>query len=156
MSLLERIKRDMISAMKEKKEQELLVLRMLASAIKNKEIEKRSSGKDTFLNDEETIAVIRSEIKKRKDAEEQFLKGERKDLAEKESHEKTVLMRYMPDEMSDEELETMIRAAVASRGASVPGDFGRVMSEVMKEAGGRVSGERASACVRKILSGPHT
>lgn len=142
--------------MKEKKERELLVLRMLVSAIKNKEIEKKSSGKDPFLNDEETIAVIRSEIKKRKDAEEQFLKGGRKDLAEKESHEKTALERYMPDEMSDEELETIIRAAVASRNASVPGDFGRVMGEVMKEARGRVSGERASVCVKKILSGPQT
>ena len=128
-------------------------MRMLASAIKNKEIEKRSSGKESWLSDEEGIAVIRTEIKKRKDATEQFTKGMRQDLAEKEMRECRVLEGYMPQEMADSELEGIVEMAVASLGASSMKDFGRVMGEAMKNIHGRASGDRVSTLVKKKLSG---
>lgn len=151
MSLFEHIKENMISAMREKKERELLVLRMLVSAVKNKEIEKRSGGKAAILSDEEIVGVIRAEVKKRKDAREQFTKGGREDLAEKEFYEQAVLEDYLPQEMSDDDLEKIVVAAIASLGASGEKDFGRVMGEVMKKVKGQASGERVSACVKNRL-----
>lgn len=153
MLLFERIKEDMTSAMRGKKERELLVLRMLVSAIKNKEIEKRSSAKAAILSDEEVIRVIRAEVKKRKDACEQFTKGGREDLAEKESLEQAVLEEYLPQEMSDDDLEKIIVAAIVSLGAPGEKNFGRVMGEVMKRVKGQASGERVSAHVKNKL--PH-
>ncbi|MBI3273759.1 MAG: GatB/YqeY domain-containing protein [Candidatus Colwellbacteria bacterium] len=137
--------------MKEKKERELSVLRMLASAIKNKEIEKRSSGKSTMLDDEEVVAAIRSEIKKRKDAAELFSKGGRGDLAEKELYEQTVLTKYLPQEMTDEEIEKAVNNAIDFTGTRDPKNFGRIMGETMKRIKGRASGDRVSAWVKGKL-----
>lgn len=154
----EKILQDIKEAMKAKDELKLSVLRMLSSAIKNRELEKRGkTGNEETLNDEEVMVAIRSEVKKRKDAVEQFSKGGREDLASKEKHELAVLESYLPAEMSDEELEKVVTGVVSSLGEVTQKDFGRVMGEVMKKVkglpaqAGQASGDRVTALVKKIL-----
>lgn len=148
----ERIQNDIKEAMRSKDELRLSVLRMLSSAIHNRELEKRAkTGKQEELTEEETVAVIRSEVKKRRDAIAEFEKGGRKDLAEKESTELKILEKYLPQEISDGEIEKIVREVVAELGAVAPKDFGRVMGEVMKRAKGQASGDRMSSAVKRAL-----
>lgn len=148
----EKILQDIKEAMKAKDELKLSVLRMLSSAIKNKELEKRAkTGKEEALNDEEVMTTIRSEAKKRKDAVESFEKGGRKDLADKEAAEMKILEVYLPAEMPDEELEKIAKEVVAGLGEVTQKDFGRAMGEVMKKVKGQASGDRVSAMVKRLL-----
>ncbi len=144
--LKEKIQADAKAAMKAKDELRLSVLRLLSSAIHNREIEKHGE-----LTEEEIVAAIRSELKKRKDAAEQFLKGGRKELADKEAAEAKILETYLPGELPDEEIEKVAREAIAILGEVTQKDFGRVMGEVMKRVKGQASGDRISAAVRKFL-----
>ncbi len=149
----EKILQDTKEAMKAKDELKLSVLRMLSSAIHNREIDKHGE-----LNDEEVAVAIRSEAKKRKDAVEGFKKGGRKDLADKETAELKILETYLPAEMSDEEIEKIIAGVLSDLGIQKPfdlapgRDFGRVMGEVMKKVKGQAGGDRVSAAVKKLLS----
>lgn len=173
----EKIQQDIKEAMRSKDELRLSVLRMLSSAIHNKEIEKRvhpvrnhpdqsrgaepikaeqisngaRSGKQEDLTEEETIAVIRSETKKRRDAMAEFEKGGRKDLADKEAAELKILEAYLPAEISEEELEGIVKEVVSRLGAVTQKDFGRIMGEVMKRTKGRAGGERVSGAVKRLL-----
>lgn len=173
MSLKEKIQNDMKGAMRAKEELRLSVLRMLSAAIHNKEIEKRAhpvrnhpdqsrgavpqaeqisnGAREEELNDEETIAVLRSELKKRRDAMVEFEKGGRKDLAEKESAESKILEAYLPAELPEEELEKIVREVVSGLGEVTPKDFGRVMGEVMRRVKGQASGDRVSQAVKKAI-----
>lgn len=162
MTQKQKIENDIKDALRGKEELRLSVLRMLVASIKNKEIEKRTKlsknteikepKKESELNEEETLGVIRSEAKKRKDAIVEFEKGGRKDLVEKESAEFKILEAYLPKEMSDEELEKIVGEAIAVLGGVTIKDFGRVMGEVMKRVKGLASGDRISAVVKKMLS----
>lgn len=153
MSLKENIQNDIKEAMKARDGLKLSVLRMLSSSIKNKELEKRGkTGKEEVLNDEEILAAIRTEVKRRKDAANEFTKGGRRDLAEKEIAESKILETYLPAEMPDEELEKIAKEVVTSLGEVTQKDFGRVMGEVMKIVRGRASGDRISALVKKTLA----
>ena len=148
-----KIQNDIKEVMRSKDELKLSVLRMLSAAIHNKELEKRAkTGKSEELTDEETIGVIHSEAKKRRDAIAEFEKGGRKDLADKESAELKILEGYLPQELSDEEIEKIVREVVVETGISDPTMFGRIMGEVMKRVKGRASGERMSAAVKKLLT----
>lgn len=148
----EKILADLKAAMRAKDERRLSVLRMLSSAIHNKELEKRAkSGKAEELTEEETITVVRSEVKKRRDAIAEFEKGGRKDLADQESAELQILEAYLPQELSDEEIEKVVKGVVAELGVSDPKQFGRIMGEVMKRVKGQASGDRVSAAVKKLL-----
>lgn len=147
-----KILQDIKEAMRTKDELKLSVLRMLSSAIHNKELEKRAkSGKVEELTEEETIAVIRSEAKKRRDAIVEFEKGGRKDLVDKETAELKILEEYLPKELPDEEIEKIVREVVAALGEVTAKDFGRVMGEVMKRTKGQASGDRVSVMVKKLL-----
>lgn len=148
-----KILKDTKDAMRSKDELRLSVLRMVSSAIHNKEIEKRAkSGKVEELTEEETVAVVRSEVKKRRDAIIEFEKGNRKDLADKESAELKILEGYLPQELSDEEIEKIVKEVTAEFGVGDPKQFGRVMGEVMKRARGQASGDRVSAVVKRLLT----
>ena len=162
MRLKEKIIDDMRSAMRSKEELRLSVLRMLLAAVKNREIEKRSSfAKATEdkvptgneLTDEEMIAAVRSEAKKRKDAAAEFERGGRADLAEKEKNELAIIETYLPKELSDEEIEKAVQEVLERLGHVGPKDFGRVMGEAMKRLKGGAGGERVSAAVRRGLIG---
>src|SRR3989344_1922747 len=161
MTLKQKIEQELKGALRNKEELKLSVLRMLSSAMHNKEIEKRTRlsknpdvknlEKESELNDEETLGVIRSEAKKRKDAIVEFEKGGRKDLVEKESAELKILEAYLPKEMKDEELEKLVGEAIVDLGSVTMKDFGRVMGEVMKRVKNQASGDRVSAVVKKML-----
>lgn len=147
----ERITRDIKEALRNQEELRLSVLRMVSAALHNREIEKRSHGATPELLEEEITAVLRSEIKKRKDAAEGFAKGRRTDSAEKERKEEEIIRAYLPAECSDEEVEKTAREAVTEAGASSEKDFGKAMSEAMKRLKGKASGDRVSAAVKKAL-----
>ncbi|MDD5294836.1 MAG: GatB/YqeY domain-containing protein, partial [Patescibacteria group bacterium] len=129
-SMLEKINGDLKKAMQGKDELAVSVLRMLISAVRNKEISLRK-GEKIELVDEQIIEVIKSEIKKRKDSVEAYSAGGRSDLAEKEKKEEGILASYLPPQMGDEELEKIIRETVASLGEVSQKDFGRIMGQVM-------------------------
>lgn len=101
------------------------------------------------MTEEEIIAVLRSEAKKRRDASEEYRKGERQELAAKEDKELVIVEKYLPKELSDGEIEKILQPMVA--GASVK-DFGRVMGAAMKAVSGRASGDRVSAMVKRLLA----
>lgn len=153
MNLKEKIAGDMKDAMKSRDELKLSVLRMLQSAIHNKEIEKKGKmGEDLGeLAEEELVAVFRSEIKKRRDAAEGFEKGGRHESAEKERRESEILQSYLPQELPDEELEKIAMEVVAGLGTVTMKEFGKVMGEVMKRVKRQASGDRVSGAVKKVL-----
>ena len=147
-----KIQEDIKDAMRAKDELKLSVLRMLSASIKNRELEKRAkSGKEEELNEEEVIVSIRAEVKKRRDSIVEFEKGGRGDLVEKESAELKILEKYLPQEISDEEVEKIVKVVVAETGASDPKMFGRIMGEAMKKVKGQASGDRVSSAVKKAL-----
>lgn len=154
MSLKQTIQNDMKEALRQRNDGKLSVLRMLLAAISNKEIE--LGKKEAGLSDQEILAVIQSDAKKRIDAIEQFTKGQRVDLAQFEAQELKILKLYLPDELSDEELEEIVKASIkkaqGARDKLQTKDFGMIMKGVMPVVGGRASGDRVSALVRKLLA----
>ncbi len=141
-----------LHALKNQEAGMLSVLRMLRAAIQNREIEKRGKGGVAVLTEEETAAVLRSEVKKRYDAIAEFQKAARADLVLKERAELAILERYLPPELSDDEVEKIVRAAAEELGAAGPKDTGRVIGEAMKRVKGQASGDRVSSAVRRILA----
>ena len=137
-------------ALKNHEPEMLTTLRMFLAAVKNREIEKRAKAGEPELSEDEVLAVLRSEVKKRRDAISEFQKGGRQDLADKEAREMAILEKYLPAEISDEEIEKILQPLAAGASAS---DFGRIMSVAMKAVSGRASGDRVSAIVRKLIGG---
>ena len=132
----------MTSAMKARERDRVGALRMLLSEL-------QKAAKEG--NDDE-IAVLRRERKRRLEAAEQFRDGGRPELADREAAEATLIETYLPAELGDAELDAIIEDAVAESGATEAKDMGRVMKIVMSKAGGRVDGKRASTRVREALS----
>lgn len=146
MSLLEQIGNDMKEAMKAKQEATLSTLRMLKSALKNKQIDLMRD-----LTEEEVVDMIKSQVKQLKDAIEQFNAGGRSDLAEGNLKELEVLKGYLPAELPDAELEAVVTEAIAQSGAVSKADMGKAMGFVMKAVAGRADGGRVKSLVEKIL-----
>lgn len=137
-------------ALKNQEPELLSTLRMLLSAMKNREIEKRGKGGDAELTEEEMTAVVKSEAGKRKDAIAEFQKAGRGEAAEKEARELAMLEKYLPAELSDEEIEKLLLPLAKGASAS---DFGRVMGAAMKAVAGRASGDRVSAILKQMIGG---
>lgn len=154
MTIQERIQEELKEAMKQKDALRLSVLRMLSSAFQSRQIEKRAKTGDqsVALSDEEVIAVLRHEAKKRADSEAQFSAAGRTELAEKEKKECGIIKEYMPQEMDDAALEAIARETIASMGHVTEKDFGKVMGAIMKKANGRASGDRVSIIIKGYLS----
>lgn len=148
MSLKETIQKDMIAAMRAKDAEKLSVIRMLISAIKYKEVE----GTAKELDDEGVLSVIQGEVKKRRDSAGEYEKAGRTDLADKEKAEMNVLLSYLPAQLSDANLETMVVAAIAEAGATSAKDLGAVMKIVTPKTKGRADGKRVSEMVKAKLS----
>lgn len=136
---------------------------MVLTAIKNREFEKRTKLSKTEpdvakleeqskLNDEEIIEVISSEIKKRKDAVEQYQKGGRPELAEQEKKEAEMLMAYMPEQMSEEKVRAEVKKAVSETGARDMKEMGKVIGAVMAKVKGKADGQMVSRLVKEELS----
>lgn len=132
----------MTSAMKAREKERVGALRMVLSELQR-------AAKEG--NDDE-VAVLRRERKRRLEAAAQFREGGRPELADREQSEATLIETYLPAELDDAELDVIIREAVAETGATQPKDMGPVMKVVMAKAGGRVDGKRASARVREALN----
>ncbi|HEY6010357.1 MAG TPA: GatB/YqeY domain-containing protein [Nitrospirota bacterium] len=146
MELRERIDTDIKQALKSGAKDKLSALRMLSAALKNKQIDKRRP-----LTEEEVVETVRSLIKQRKDSIEQFAKGGRQDLVDKETAEVVVLEVYLPQQLSREELETMVRDAVTQTGAQGAKDMGKVMKALIPAVGGRADGKLISELVKQAL-----
>lgn len=147
--LSHQITEDMKQAMRDKNAIALNTIRMLKSAIKNAAIEK--GGASAELNDAETVAVIRKEVKKRQDSIEQFEKANRQDLADKEKEELAILLGYLPQPLSAEEIAKLIDDAIAETGATSKKDMGQVMKLVQERAAGRADGKALSQAVMAKL-----
>jgi len=162
--LKEKILQNLNTALKEKKELELSVLRMLSAAVQNRESEKRTKlwkekadlpseelEKKSKLTDEEVLEVISSEAKKRKESIEGFQKGKREDLVEKEKKELEILESYLPEQLSEEEIKKLVQETVSKVGAKEMRDVGKVMQELMPEVKGRADGALVSKIAKESL-----
>jgi uncharacterized protein YqeY len=151
MSLAEKITNDLTAAMKARDEHRLGTLRMVKSAIKNREIDKRAP-----LDDQETLAVLSTLIKQRKDSIEQFTRGGRKELADKEAAEIQIIESYMPKAAGEEEIANVVRATISEIGSPTMKEMGTVMKAAMSKfgaAGTRVDGKMVSEIVKRELAG---
>ncbi len=151
MTVVERITQDLTASMKAQDAARTSTLRMAKAALKNREIEKHGA-----LDDAEALRVLQGLVRQREDSAEQFLKGNRPELAEKERAEIAVLRAYLPAEVSEAEIASAVEAAVAETGASSPKDMGRVMKAALASlaAGGKpVDGRRVNEAVRRRLGG---
>lgn len=149
MSLKEQIMADMTSAMKAKDAARTSTLRMLKAAIQNRQIEKGGE-----LDDEEISKLLRSQVKQRRDSVEQFQKGGRQELADKEQAEIVVIESYLPQAASQEDVEQAVSAVITETGATSLKDMGTVMKAAMARlAGKNADGKAVSDAVKKKLTG---
>ncbi len=149
MSLKDKISFDLKNALRDRRTIDLSVLRMLQSAIRNREIEKKRG--DIGLTDEEVIEVITSEIKKRKEAIEGYMKGQRQDLVDKEKAELEILMNYMPNQMGEAEIRKEAKKVIEEAGAKIPQDIGKVMKIIMPRMKGKADGALVNRIVKEEL-----
>lgn len=148
MSISEKVHADMIAAMRAREELKLSTLRMVKSALKSKEIDKRAP-----LDEKEELAILSTLIKQRKDSVEQFTKGNRPELAEKEAAEIVFIEAYMPKTASEEDIVAAVRATIAEMGSPTLKEMGAVMKAAMARfAGARVGGKLVSETVKKELT----
>jgi len=150
MSLIEQIQKDITAAMKAREEQRLSTLRMMKTALKNREIEKMAP-----LDDKEAQQVLSTLIKQRKDSVEQFTKGGRQEMADKEAAEIKLIEAYMPKAAGEDEIVSGVKAVIAEMGSPTMKDMGTVMKNVMARfgaAGLRVDGKLASEAVKREWS----
>lgn len=149
MSFAQRIQTELTAAMKAKDELRLLVLRMLKTALHNRRIEKGAE-----LDDPEALAIVKTLIKQRREAAEEFRKGGRADRAAEEEKEIALLENYLPAAVSEEAIRAAVEEAIKETGAATPKDMGKVMKAVMgRFAGQNVDGKRVNDLVRQRLSG---
>jgi uncharacterized protein len=151
MTIAEKITKDMTDAMRAREEFKLGTLRMMKSAVKSKEIDKRAP-----LEDAETLQVLSTMIKQRKESIEQFNKGGRPELAEKEAREITIIEAYMPQAATEEQVVATVKTTIAEMGAPTIKDMGAVMKNTMAKfaaAGTRVDGKMVSEAVKRELAG---
>ena len=146
MSLKEKITEDMKNAMRGKEAARLATIRLLTSAIKQKEVDERIE-----VNDEQVLGIIEKMIKQRKDSITQFEAGGRQDLADIEKSELAILSTYMPAALSEAEVQAEVQAAVAASGAAGPQDMGKVMAILKPKLAGRADMTAVSAIVKAAL-----
>lgn len=142
-----KLNEEMVSATKAKDKIRLSAIRMLKAALHNKEIELMRP-----LNESEIMQILSALVKQRKDSIEQFAKGGRTDLVEKEEAELKVVQEFLPVQMSDEEVEALIKKAIAEAGAVSVKDMGKVMKILMPQLTGRADGKTAGEKVKTLLS----
>jgi uncharacterized protein len=148
MSLKERITDDMKAAMRAGEKARLGVIRMITAAIKQREVDERIT-----LDDAQVLSVLEKMIKQRKESLVQFQAGNRQDLVEKEAAEITLLQGYLPSQLSDAEIDSLITEAVASTGAASIKDMGKVMAIIKGKAQGRADMAAVGAKIKAKLGG---
>lgn len=147
MDINAKINEEMVAAAKAKDKITLSAVRMLKTALHNKEIDLKRP-----LDETEAMQVMATLVKQRKDSIEQFAKGKRPDLVEKEEAELKVISSFMPEQMSDAEVEALIKKAIAELGATSIKDMGKVMKILMPQITGKADGKAAGEKVKALLS----
>jgi len=146
LNLQEMLMEDLKGSMRRRDELRVSVLRLLRAAIKNAEVEKLRP-----LDDSEVLRVIEKEAKQRRESIAEFARGNRPDLVAKEEAELAILMGFLPQQMSRDEVETVASRVVAEVGAKGPGDIGKVMQRLMAEVRGKADGKMVSQVVQELL-----
>jgi len=149
LSIKDRLIADMKQAMKDREagKTRLSVIRMVRASIKNAEVERKRE-----LTEEEVLEVLNREVKLRREALEEYKKGNRPELCEALENEISVLQQYLPQQLTEEEIRAMVREAIRETGASGPKDLGKVMSVLMPKVKGRADGKAVNAMVRGELA----
>lgn len=163
-NIKQKIQEDLTQAVKKGKETTRSILRVLLASILSREKEKRYKisktkqgvseeeiAKQSNLTDEEIIEVISSEVKKGRDAIIEFEKGKRKDLADKEKSEIEVLQKYLPEQLSEEEIREIVQESIQKTNAKEIKDMGKVMADMMPKIKGRADGNLVSKIVKDLL-----
>jgi uncharacterized protein YqeY len=145
MGLKEKIISDLRDAMRSGENLKRDTLRLLDSAIKNTEIEKKK--RETGLSEEEVLEVISRAVKQRNDSIKQFIDGGRPELAEKEQKELEILKTYLPEQMNEDEIRAVVKEIISAAGSVSPGDMGRIMGQAM----GKMKGKADGNVVKKIV-----
>lgn len=148
MALKERLSQEMKEAMKARDSLRLTTIRMILTAIKNKEIEKKRE-----LDDQEVTAILSTMLKQRREAADAYRKGERDELAKKEESEIEILQDFLPPQLSNEEIAKVIDSAIEETGAGSLKEMGAVMKIVSARTAGQADGKVVSEMVRKRLAG---
>jgi len=149
--LKENLQKDLNNFLKEKNQTGVNTVRLLLAAILLKEKEKKYKTKEETLTDEEVLEVIFSEAKKRKESIVEFEKGGRNDLVAKEKAELEILQKYLPEQLSDEELRKIVKEAVEKVGAKDMKDIGKIMGQVMSKVKGKADGSRVNIIAKELL-----
>jgi uncharacterized protein len=146
--IAERLSAQIQEAMKSGDRTRLQTVRLLATSVRNREVE---LGRD--LTEDDLVEVATREMKRRKEAAEAYERAGRAELAERERAEQVILESYLPEQLSEDEVRAAIEQAVSSTGATGPGDMGKVMGQVMGRLKGRVDGSEVNRLVRERLAG---
>ena len=160
--LKEKLQADVKEALKSGNSKKRMVLGLVLSAVKSRELDKRGKlarvetdsvnlEESSKLTEEEIIEVLSSEVKKRKESIESFQKGGREELAQKERDELSILMEYMPEQMSEDAVREEVKEAITKTGASGIKDMGKVIGAVMIKVKGRADGQLVSKLVKEEL-----
>lgn len=149
MSLQDRLMEDMKAAMKQRESGKLRlsVIRMSRAAVRNIEIDKHKT-----LSDDEVIEVLAKEVKQRKDSIEEYKKANRQDVVDTLNQEIDILMEYLPEQMSSEEIRQLVQEAISSTDATGPKDMGKVMGKLMPQVKGKADGKLVNQIVKELLS----
>jgi uncharacterized protein len=142
LQIADRIRSDVTSAMRAGERDRVAALRLVLSELQKAQKE----------GDGDELAVLRRERKRRREAAQAYREAARADLADQEDHEAALIEQYLPAELSDEELDALVRTAVTETGAESPRDMGKAIKHVMAAAGGRADGKRVSTKVKEALS----
>ncbi len=147
MSLQDRLSADLKQAMRDRDQSRLVALRLLRAAIVNQEVDKGHP-----LNDAEVLAVVAREVKMHRESIDAFRAGGRQDLVAEQEAQLQVLLAYLPQQMSREEIVQLARESIAALGATGPGDMGTVMRDLMPRIKGKAEGSLVNQVVRELLS----
>lgn len=148
MTLQDRIESAMRDGMRARDERRTQTLRMAMAAAHNRQIELGHA-----LTDEDYVEVLGKQLKQRRESAEAFRAGGREEMAAIEEAEAAILTEFLPEPLSEVELERLVREAIAETGAAVPADLGRVMGRVVPQTRGRADGKAVSDMVRRLLAG---
>ncbi|GIP15327.1 hypothetical protein J40TS1_09690 [Paenibacillus montaniterrae] len=146
MNLSDRLTDDMKQAMKDQDKFKLATIRMMRAAVKNQEIDLKRA-----LNDEEVLQILSREIKQRKDSLQEFKKAGRDDLVENLAAEIDIISKYLPEQLTEEEIQEIVRQTIQELGASSKADMGKVMGALMPKTKGRADGKLVNQIVQQFL-----
>ena len=147
MSVLEKLNKDMVQAMKNRDKDRLTTVRMLKAAIQNEALKLRKQD----LTPDEEVTVLSREMKQRKDSHQEFTKAGREDLIEKLNIEIAIVQEYMPQQMNEEEVKKVVQETIAETGAISKADLGKVMGALMPKVKGKADGALVNQIVRRLL-----